>query len=311
MKVSVVVGAYNNALHIEHALRSVIRQTEGEWNCLVVDNGSTDDTITVAREVVRDDPRFTVVRKENQGPGSGRNFGHQMVKGQCEFIHFLDGDDVLHPDFLQVMTTYLQDNPHVGLVGCQYSLIDESGHFLKHATRSRFAPGLFGLPRMLRVEERNTPFETFFSATGQGPFALFRASLFEKTTGYEEDFWSHEDSDIFCQMALLAEVHFLPDRLYLKRIYSTNLSRSPKANYQKFRQKWDAMRTVDPVTNQRIGRALVYYYRMHAPMRDFMMSAVALAEFVKRPSWGCLRWSASCFRHGVLGLMFGIRHRRI
>ena len=90
-----------------------------------------------------------------------------------------------------------------------------------------------------------------FLATAQGPFAMFRKSVFELTDLWDKNFWPHEDTDIFCQMALKSKVHALPYRLYLKREHQRNvLNYCPqehthsfdafkKNSYELFRKKWD------------------------------------------------------------------------
>jgi hypothetical protein len=99
------------------------------------------------------------------------------------------------------MSNYLDTYPDVGLLTCQIQEIDEKGTACSSARRCRWVPARL-FPRQLSDDERETPFITFFCGTGQGPFALFRKSVFLRTTGFEEIFSAHEDTDIFCQMAL-------------------------------------------------------------------------------------------------------------
>jgi GT2 family glycosyltransferase len=215
----------------------------------------------------------------------------------------LDGDDRLHPHFLRDLTRFLREHPEVGLVGCQFEVIGAEGHHLGPGTRSRYAPSYWGWPRALPEAETETPFATFFAATGQGPFALFRVSTLRRTDGYEEDFWSHEDSDIFCQMALLAPVHYLPGRLYLKRVHGNNLTASSRASYAKFRDKWDRMHLSDPLRDRELVRAMHYYYGRHAPLRHFKVALMAAQEFVNGKGWASLRWSLQCFGDGCADLL--------
>lgn len=302
MKTGIIIGTYNNSDHIEDTISSIRSQEYTDWTCVLVDNGSTDDTSAKIQQLIEGDTRFHFYRKSNEGPSSGRNFGIKQLAVDIKYIHFLDGDDKLHPLFLKKLVSYMETNPEVGLLGCQFEVIDEKGNFVKHGYRSRFAPGLFGIPRPLGDLDHETPFETFFSATGQGPFALFRKSVFDLTTGYEESFWSHEDSDIFCQMALHSSVHYIPDRLYLKRKHSHNLTGSSKADYSKFRHKWDNYFSNDATVNKRIEKALQYYYGIHAPLRHFKISKKAAKEFMRNRKKSSLAWSLVCFKNGFVEL---------
>jgi hypothetical protein len=118
------------------------------------------------------------------------------------------------------------------------------GRKLGTGRRSRWVPGII-FPRQLRDDEVETPFVTFFCATGQGPFALYRRSVYARTQGWDPAIWPHEGTDMFCQMALLSKVHYLRDRLYLKRVQpSQGMSNGlpVQQSYARFRAKWDNLR---------------------------------------------------------------------
>ncbi len=294
---------YNNALHIEETIESVRDQTISDWISIIVDNGSTDDTAEKMINIIAGDDRFHFYKKNNEGPSAGRNYGYKKLPSQIEYIHFLDGDDKLKPEFLEVMVSYMNSHEEVGLLGCQFDLVDECSNYIGPGYRSRFAPNSMGFPRSLRIDEKNTPFESFFSATGQGAFALFKKKVYDLTTGYEEAFWSHEDSDIFCQMALFADVHYLSDRLYIVRDKRNSLTGSPKADYSKFRDKWDFYFSEDDEVNSKIDNALKYYYGAHAPLRHFKISIKAGREFLKNGKMATLKWFLQCFTRGLMDLL--------
>ena len=304
MKASIIITTFNNGQHIEEAINSVMNQSLKDWNCIIVDNNSTDHTFEVINNKVKSDDRFFVFKKENEGPSAARNLGFSNLPEEPEYIHFLDGDDKLEPKFLEILTSYLDVTNNVGLVGCQYNIIDSKGNFLGPGHRSRYAAGFLGIPISLSSTIKITPFETFFSSTGQGPFAVFRTSVYKETSGYEINFWSHEDSDIFCQMALKSEVHYLPYRLYNKRIHENNLTYSPKANYELFREKWDNFKSSDRITNLLIEKSLKYYYTRHKPLRDFKVAIKAFNEFIFSRKLEKLKWASKCFKSGLFDLFF-------
>jgi glycosyltransferase involved in cell wall biosynthesis len=304
MRVGIVIGTYNNLLHVTDTIKSVQSQTFKEWLCVIVDNGSSDDTVSKIKSVINGDDKFKFYPKKNEGPSIGRNYGYSLLPNNLDYIHFLDGDDQLKPDFLEKMVSYLDKNDNVGLLGCQFEIIDENGKYLGPGYRSRIAPNALGFPKSLLESEFNTPFETFFSATGQGPFALFRNDIFKLTTGYEEEFWSHEDSDIFCQMSLLSQVHYLPERLYVKRTHSNNLTASPKASYKKFRAKWDLYTSKDEIVNEKIVKALRYYYGFHVPVRHFKVFIKATKTFTKHRERSRFKWMMELLKDGFNELVF-------
>jgi glycosyltransferase involved in cell wall biosynthesis len=304
MKVAIIIGTYNNQSHIADTIASVRSQSLSDWKAIVIDNGSSDESSNIAKKKIFGDPRFEFLQKENEGPSAFRNLGFSIIGKDCAYTHFLDGDDVLNKEFLKTLTNHLDTNPKAGVAACQFEVIDANGKFVSSGFRSRFAPGFLGFPRQLAAKEIVTPFETFFSATGQGPFAIFRSSIFAQTKGYEPDFWSHEDSDIFCQMALLAEVHYLPSRLYQKRTHGHNLTGSSRADYGKFRSKWDNYFCDDPDMNRKIDNAFRYYHGLHAPLRHFKISVKAFKEFLRNRTFRSLSWSWHMFKCGVCDLFF-------
>ena len=95
--VSVVMGVYNKADYVGSSLRSVLAQTYGHFELIVVDDASTDDTAAVMTAIT--DPRVRYVRKEHGGAAAARNRGIAEAKG--EFIAFQDSDDVWHSDKLE------------------------------------------------------------------------------------------------------------------------------------------------------------------------------------------------------------------
>lgn len=93
MKISVIVPCYNQGVYLDDCLLSVYNQTYSNWECIVVDDGSTDNTQEVARLWINRDSRFRLVSKQNGGLGSARNAGIQICQG--DFIQLLDSDDVI------------------------------------------------------------------------------------------------------------------------------------------------------------------------------------------------------------------------
>lgn len=311
MKAGIVIITYNNEHHVEAAIDSILNQSFPEWEMVVVDNGSTDRTPEVTKARTSGRPEISVYIKENEGPSAGRNFGLSKLSPDVEYVQFLDGDDMLDDQFLEVMIAHLDKNPDVGLLGCQYDTIDEAGQYLGPGFRSRYRAGLFQFPTLIPDNILLTPFQSFFAATGQGAFALFRKSVLEKTTGYEHHFWSHEDSDIFCQMALIAQVHYLPRRLYKVRVRESSLSNSHRRDYGKFRDKWDFYDSDLQDVKSTIENSLKYYYTRHKPLRDFKVGLKSFIEGIKNFKKNDLNWSRECFGNGIHDLLFQKSYKRI
>lgn len=92
-KVSIIIPCYNQAAYLTKAIESLQAQTLAEWECIIVDDGSTDETKKVAQTLSAKDPRIQLVHKSNGGSASARNMGLKQARGT--FIQFLDADDYI------------------------------------------------------------------------------------------------------------------------------------------------------------------------------------------------------------------------
>lgn len=119
--ISVVIPLYNKAQSIRNTLDSVLAQTYKDFEIVVVDDGSTDGSADVAEAVLREctvygvECKGKVIRKANGGVSSARNAGILAAKG--EYIAFLDGDDLWHPEYLETLHQLMVDYPDAALYG--------------------------------------------------------------------------------------------------------------------------------------------------------------------------------------------------
>ena len=100
-KVSVIMPVYNKAERLRFSIESVLKQTYKDFELIMINDGSTDNSHEIAMEYKRKDSRIVYFRQKNQGVSITRNNAIDLARG--EYISFLDADDVLHPDFLSKM----------------------------------------------------------------------------------------------------------------------------------------------------------------------------------------------------------------
>lgn len=99
VKVSIIVPCYNQAQYLDEALQSVLDQTSANWECIIVNDGSTDDTEAVAKKWVVRDRRFSLINKNNEGVSIARNTA--IEKGKGDYILPLDADDFLSANYIE------------------------------------------------------------------------------------------------------------------------------------------------------------------------------------------------------------------
>ena len=100
-KISVIIPVYNASRYLRQCLDSVLEQTLRNIEVICVDDGSTDDSLTIIREYCQNDSRINVISIKNQGAGAARNVGLKMAKG--EYLSFLDADDFFENDMFSLM----------------------------------------------------------------------------------------------------------------------------------------------------------------------------------------------------------------
>ena len=303
--ISLIVPCYNAANFLCATVESVLCQQFADWELILVDDGSRDATWEIISRYMRADARIAGFQKGNEGTTKTRNWGFAKINASSRYIFFLDHDDQLEPNALAQMSAYMDAHPDVGLLVCQFQDIGADGRKLGTGKKCRWAPGMI-FPRELQDDEVETPFVTFFCATGQGPFALYRRSVYVQTEGWETTFWPHEDTDMFCQMALLSKVHLLPDRLYLKRVHpAQGMSDGERVqqSYRAFRRKWDNRRLKNDHEAVLLRHAKEYYYSVHKPFRDLKVARAAFLEFFAHPSARSLRWCMQLIASALNGFL--------
>ena len=124
IEVSIIIPAYNQDKFIKETLESVLSQTYKNFECIIIDDGSTDNTETVAKKYI-DGDKIKYFYQENKGLAGARNTGLKLAKGK--YIHFLDSDDLICNYFLEHMVEKFNQNKEVDILSCAWVLIDESG----------------------------------------------------------------------------------------------------------------------------------------------------------------------------------------
>lgn len=112
--ISVIIPTYNMEPWITDTIHSVLKQSFSNFECIIIDDGSTDNTVSTIQQI--HDPRLHILQQTNQGVSAARNTGLSHAKGQ--YIAFLDGDDLWDPQFLQIMLNALQTSPGSKLSWC-------------------------------------------------------------------------------------------------------------------------------------------------------------------------------------------------
>ncbi|MBJ2126426.1 MULTISPECIES: glycosyltransferase family A protein [unclassified Flavobacterium] len=166
--VSIIVPCYKQAHFLDETLQSVLNQNYNNWECIIVNDGSPDDTELVASKWCAKDDRFKYLFKENGGLSSARNAGIKISKG--EFILPLDSDDFLHENYLSRLIPELNKDLSLGIVSCQsYFFRDKKSNII-------FETKVSG------SNYRDLMYENIMMAS-----SLYRKECWEQVGGYDEN----------------------------------------------------------------------------------------------------------------------------
>ena len=133
-KVSVITPNFNCARFLARTIESVIAQTYKNWEMIIVDDGSTDNSLEIIKKYQQQDPRISFYQMDgNQGPAKARNLAIEKASGR--FIAFLDSDDLWHPEKLEAQIFFMQDKK-VALSFTFYQLMNEKGEHLNKTIES-------------------------------------------------------------------------------------------------------------------------------------------------------------------------------
>lgn len=121
-KISVIIPVYNSETHIEQCVRSLVDQTYENWEALLIDDGSTDDSLGTCERLSRADGRIRVFHQENKGVSAARNHGLDHAGGS--YVFFLDSDDAIHPLLFEAMIRQIEEH-QVEMVFCNVARVND------------------------------------------------------------------------------------------------------------------------------------------------------------------------------------------
>jgi glycosyltransferase involved in cell wall biosynthesis len=226
-KVSIIIPVFNVEPYLRECLDSVRAQTFTDWECICVDDGSTDASPAILDEYAAKDPRFRVIRREHSNAGACRNVGMDEAKG--EFLSFLDSDDVFSSRMLEIMLKAIEKSD---------ADISTCGQIDFEATEPCPLLEDEGKPRFVTVFEIPSAVVDIYSKwRGQAWDKLFRHSFVDENRLHFQELRSTNDVQFtFAALCLSRRVCAVNRRLVAHRINPTSLvstyDKSPKCMFE-------------------------------------------------------------------------------
>lgn len=264
-QISVIIANHNNGHFFADAYHSLVGQTFTEWEAIVIDDASTDDSVSLIQQLISGDSRFRFYQNpENKG------YQQTVIQGielaEAEIFGRLDPDDLLYPNALELSLKEHIKYPEVGLVYTDLTVCDESLSVLyQHES--------------VQITDLN---EKYFLLAGEvGAFATFKKHFYEKAGGIDPWVKRAEDIDIYMRMCEVAPVKRLPVPLYYYRFHNTSLSKMGNADRAYF-WHWTALIKMSERRDLNIEDTFIEHVASRAELDSFRNRVSSLKNWVDK-----------------------------
>ncbi len=205
-RVSVVMAACDAADHLREAVDSIRAQTLDDFELIVIDDGSRDETPAILHGVATAEPRLRIVRQENRGLVAALNRGLELAR--APLVARMDADDIAHPSRLERQVEFLDAHPECVALGSRVMLVDPEGWPLRTSCDALEHAGIDAAHMQGRGGEICHP------------AAMLRASAVRKVGGYDPAMVHAEDIDLFLKLAEVGQLANHPHVLLRYRMHT-------------------------------------------------------------------------------------------
>ncbi len=211
--VSIIIATFNREKLLKEAIESVLVQTYSDYELLIIDDGSIDNTQTMVQSF--DSPKIKYIYQKNKGRSAARNVGLNLAKGK--YITFLDSDDLYLPNKLMTQVNYLDAHPHVGMIYTSAYCMDEDGNKLAHHYKADASGSIY----------KKIAF--FMPVTITLPTVMVRQNIIRQVGGFDEKMYRFEDTDMWRRLSKITHIHAIDEFSCKLRTHQDNqlLSQNP------------------------------------------------------------------------------------
>lgn len=235
--VSVIIPTYNRAVLVQQAIASVLAQTYTDFECIVVDDGSLDDTKAALQPLIAG-ARTYYAHQPNAGLSAARNHGLRLARGA--YISFLDDDDLYEPQKLARQVEYMKAHPDAMLVHCWFRKFSDKNPDLGLRKTDWFQGWIY--PQML----------SYWRMLMATPCLMFRRELFDEVGVFDESLRYAEDFDMWRRIARKYPFHLVPESLVRIRQQAVSMSSHKAGSAAHFRAVLEKAFAEDPQLSPRL-----------------------------------------------------------
>lgn len=209
LKVSVIMSVYNGEKYLKEAIESIFNQSFGDFEFIIVDDGSSDNTLKILKEYAKKNSRVKIIKnKNNIGLTKSLNKAIQDAKG--EYIARMDADDISLPKRLEKQVKFMEKNPKVGLLGAAYYQMNSKGEIV--------GKNIFPISNK-KLQKVLIKYNHFFHAS-----VMIRKNILNEVGLYNENIKSAQDYDLWFRIARVSKITNLSEFLMIQRYSMERIS---------------------------------------------------------------------------------------
>lgn len=205
---SILIANYNNGKFFRDCYDSLIAQTYTNWEAIIVDDCSTDNSVEEVKKIISEDSRFKIyINEENKGCGYTKKRCGELATG--EICGFVDPDDAITPEAIEIMVKTHLENENVGLVYSNLIMCDDKLNPTKVWKKKQIKNGV----------------KNFFNINSEiSHFSTFKNKYYQKTIGVNPELSRAVDQDLYLKLYEVTDVKHIDLVLYLYRIHEQGIS---------------------------------------------------------------------------------------
>ena len=223
-KVSVLMSIYNGARYLQESVESILSQTFTNFEFIIIDDGSTDQSLAILEGYAQQDNRIHLISQQNMGLPKSLNKALAIAKG--EFIARMDADDISRPERFERQVEYLNNHPYCVALGCEVLQIDMDS-----------AP-ICQMGVLLVHNEIEAELLQGHGGVIRHPAVMMRRNALVAIAGYRDDFKTAEDLDLYLRLAEQGQLANLSDILLEYRIHIASV------NFAKYEQQTQEVKAI-------------------------------------------------------------------
>lgn len=301
--ITVLMSCFNAARWLEESINSVLNQSYTDFEFIIVDDGSADNTLDIIYRFAATDSRIVAITKSNSGPSDSLNVGLKIAKG--EWIARLDADDVCEPTRLEKQAELAFANSNLVFIGTGLTIIDDAGN---KVIIYNYPADHAGLLQHLRTSRKFPPHSS----------VLYRTKIVRNLCGYRSRFHQAEDWDLWLRLSEVGELACLSVPLVQIRKHAEQISHSEGGRRQMIDSRLATVsywlryfQMPDPVEADEIDfKKFSAWIELHLQktgffeFQEYKAYLISLVNDALSSSLGIIRLVCVCIKKPILTLRF-------